>query len=140
MRGILLYGAVAAPFLLFAVVLSALGLPSDVAISMALMAVIVVAIYATVKVRGWYRATPTPRSIFYGMLVSAVEVKVAFGAWVGYLIAAGILARPPLNVVLPLPPASIRAQITGVAAIVLLITAAYYALTIWLENRGGLPR
>lgn len=137
LRGILLYGAIAVPFLLIAKGLEALGLGFETGLSIALLVGIAVGLYATWKVRTWYRETTPPRSIFYSMLVSALEVKVAFGAWIGYLVAASLLARPEVGITLPLPPQQVRQGITGVAAIGLMIAAVYYAVTILLERRGG---
>jgi hypothetical protein len=137
MRGVVLYAAVAAPFLGLATWLAILGVPPDTGLSVALLVAIIVAIFATFYVRSVYVTTSEPRSVFFGMLVSALEFKVAFGAWVGYLIAASLLAK--VGIILPLPSQPIRAVITGVAALVLLISAIYYAATIYLERREVLP-
>lgn len=135
MRGVALYATITAPFLAIPTALAVFGLPLDIGLSIALLAAIASAIVATVYVWGLYRATTEPRSIFFGMLVSALEVKVTFGAWVGYLVAASLLAK--ISIVLPLPAQPIRGVITGIAAIVLLITAVYYAATIALERRAA---
>lgn len=135
MRGVVLYAAVTIPFLVIPAALVPFGFPPDAWLSISVLTAIVVATYATWDIRRLYLASKEPRSIFWGMLVSAVEVKVAFGSWIGYLLAASLLARPEVGIVVPLPPQPVRAFVTGVAAVVLLTAAIYYAVTIRLERR-----
>lgn len=131
-RGIGLYLGIALPFLVLPALLVAGGVPGDISLSVAILAAIAAGIVATFVVRRLYLESTKPRSIFWGMLVSALEVNVAFGAWIGYLVTAAVLAR--VGYELPLPPQPVRQFLTSVAAIVLLITPVYYLATIALER------
>lgn len=130
MRGAVLYVALCLPFLAIGVLVFALGGDAETATAAAITAAIVVGVLSTLYVRTKYLASPEPRSIFWGMLVSALEVKVAFGVWVGYLLVATRLD-------LPVPPQPHRGLITVGAAIGLFVSATYYAVTIYLERRAG---
>lgn len=132
LRGAALYLALALPFLAIPPLLSPV-LALEAGLGIALIVAIVSGIAAFVWVWRLYRASSPPRSIFFGMLVSALEVKVAFGAWIGYLIAAGLLGR--VGVDLPVPPQSLRLVINGLVAVGLFVSAIYYAVTIELERR-----
>lgn len=136
--GIVLYLAISAPFLSIPLVLYAAGVDLDTGLAIALLATISAGILATIWVARRYRATPEPRSIFFGMLVSALEVKVAFGAWVGYLIAATILRSDPFFIDLPVPVQPVRSLVTGIAAVGLLVSAVYYAATIAIQTAAQL--
>jgi len=132
LRGIPLYAAIVAPFLVLPSLLIAVGTPFDVSLSVTLLAAIATGIVATFQVRQMYHESAEPRSIFWAMLVSALEVKVAFGAWIAYLVVATLAARAGIE--LWLPPQPIRQLITSIAAIVLLVTPVYYRITIALER------
>jgi hypothetical protein len=133
MMGGVLYLAITVPFVALAAVLYGLGVSVDAGLSLALLSAIASAIVAMIDIRRIYYETPIPRSFFFGMLVSALEVKIAFGSWVGYLVAASLLAK--VGILLPLPPQAVRSVITGIAAVVLLVSAVYYDLSIRIEER-----
>lgn len=140
LRGVALYVAIAVPFLLVPVVLLPL-VPPDTGLAIALIAAIVIGIASTWYVRAKYMASSKPRSVFWGMLVSALEVGVAFGLWVGYVVASTLLARDPtFPLQLPVPPQPLRSLITTVAAIGIFASATYYAVTIYLERRDSFRR
>lgn len=132
----MLYLAVVAPFLLVPLALAGFGVDPEIGLSFSVLLAIAFSISATVYIVRNYRATPKPRSVFFGMLVSALIVKQAFAGWIGWLVAATLLARPDtLGIQLPIPDQPTRALINAVAVIVLLVTAIYYALSIAAEVR-----
>ena len=92
MKGVLLYFAIVAAFMAIPVVLLPFGVAPDDGLGIALVVAIVSALAATLYVRARYLESPEPRSIFWGFLVSALEVKAAFGAWIAYIVAANLLA------------------------------------------------
>lgn len=140
MKGIVLYLAIAAPFLAIPLVLALFGVDFQTGLSIAIVVAIVASIVATIYVANLYHQSTEPKSVFWGYLVSAMEVKVAFGGWVGYLVAANLLAAHELvlfgtRILLPLPDQATRQAFTGIAAVILLVTAVYYAVSITIERR-----
>lgn len=135
MKGTILYLAIVAPYLAIPLVLAPFGIAPDDGLAIALVVAIVSAVVATFYVRARYMASTEPRSIFWGFLVSALEVKAAFAAWIAYVVSANLLLDA--GIVLPVPEQPIRALITGVVAIVTLTSAVYYAVAIALLTRSA---
>lgn len=133
MRGVVLYALIAAAFLALPVVLLPFRVPPETGFSLALLAAIGSGIVAAFRVRAIYAVSTVPRSVFFGMLVTAIEIKAAAGAWFAYLVAANLLGRA--DILLPTPEQPVRVVISGVLAIVVLLSPVYYALTIELERR-----
>lgn len=139
LRGVPLYVALSLPFLVLPIALLPFGLDWPVALGVALVTVIAVGIRSTFYMRSRYLASKKPRSIFWGMLVSALMVASAVGLWVGYVVIATLLARDPtFPIQLPIPPQPVRSVITAVAVTALFVAPIYYAVTTYLERRAAL--
>lgn len=132
LRGAPLYLAISVPFLAIPLPLLAIGWPWNDASSTAIVAAVIAGVVAVLYVRRRYFALGEPRGFFFGMLLSAIELKAAFSAWIGYLVVAN---RHPFGLQLPLPPEPVRLVINAVGVIVLLTGSVYYAVTIALERR-----
>lgn len=143
LRGVWLYLAISVPYLAIPLALYPLGVSLQAGVSLAGIAAIASSIVAARYVRSETKRVEdeTGENLFLGMLRSAIEVKVAFGAWIGYLVAARLLAENGLplvgKVLLPIPPEPVRLIVNAVAGIVVLTSTVYYAVTIVLERRDA---
>lgn len=116
------------------------GAPTELALAVSLLAAAVVSTASAAWLWRLYhrieRDSEVGHSEVFGMLVTAQTAKVAFGVWIGYLIAANLLLP---ELVLPIPPAPARLIVNALAALLFLSTPVYYAVRI-RQIRGTVER